>query len=287
MESPKESFDVTARIRRGPVPHSRADKLEKLARAGYVTKGVVYAIVGVLAVQVAAGSGGKLEGSRGAIEAIARQPFGRALLVLTTIGLASYVVWRFIQAIWDVERKGSDARGIAKRLGYAASGVVYGALALMAGRVAFGQRAGAREPEQQWTARLMEQPAGPWLVALAGAIVLGIGVYQFYRVYELDFMKSYDLQRMSQSERRFAQRAGQWGLSARGVTFSLIGWFLIQAAIHHDPGEARGLGAALATLRAQPYGPWLLGLVALGLVAFGAYCFTNARFRHFRTYQAA
>lgn len=282
------STDFTARIKRRPVAvRSREDVLEKLARAGYVTKGIVYAIVGVLAVQVAAGSGGKLEGSSGAIYAIARQPFGRTLLVLTTIGLASYVVWRLIQAIWDVERKGSDARGIVKRLGYAASGVIHGALALMAGRLAFGQHAGARNPEQQWTARLMEQPAGPVLVALAGAIVLGIGLYQFYRVYRQDFMKSYDLHRMSQSERRFARRAGQWGLSARGVTFSLIGWFLIQAAIQHDPGEARGLGAALAMLRAQPYGPWLLGLVALGLVAFGAYCFTNARFRQFRTHHAA
>jgi hypothetical protein len=261
--------------------------LEKLARAGYVTKGVVYALVGVLAVQVAAGSGGRLEGSRGAIQAIGRQPFGRALLVLTTVGLASYVIWRFIQALWDVERKGSDARGIIKRLGYAASGVVYAGLAMMAGRVAFGLRAGAGDAEQQWTARLMAQPAGPLLVALAGAIILGIGVYQFYRVYDLDFMKSYDLHRMSHSERRFARRAGQWGLSARGVTFSLIGWFLIQAAIQHDPGEARGLGAALAALAAQPYGPWLLSLVALGLVAFGAYCFTNARFRHFRTHHAA
>ncbi|HWN69013.1 MAG TPA: DUF1206 domain-containing protein [Haliangium sp.] len=281
------STDVTARIKRRPTAsRSRRDALEKLARAGYVTKGVVYAIVGVLAVQVATGSGGRLEGSRGAVQAIARQPFGRALLVLTTIGLASYVIWRFIQAIWDVERKGSDARGIIKRLGYAASGLVYAALAQMAGRVAFGQRAGSGDAEQQWTTRLMAQPAGPWLVALAGAIVLGIGLYQFYRVYRLDFMKSYDLGRMSHRERRFARRAGQWGLSARGVTFSLIGWFLIQAAIRHDPDRARGLGAALATLRAQPYGPWLLGLVALGLVAFGAYCFTNARFRHFRTHLA-
>lgn len=261
----------------------RHEGLEKLARAGYITKGAVYAIVGMLALQVAAGRGGELEGSRGAIMTIAEQPFGRLLLVLTTIGLAGYVLWRFVQAIWDVEEKGSDARGLLKRAAFVISGLAYASLAVMAGRIAFGMGAGSGAGERQWTARLMAQPLGPWLVGLVGAIVIGVGVYQFYRVYRADFLVSYDLQRMSHSERRFARRAGQLGLSARGVTFAIIGWFLIQAAIQHDPSEARGLGAALATLAQQPYGPWLLGVVAFGLVAFGAYCFTKARYRHFRT----
>lgn len=258
--------------------------LEKLARAGYITKGVVYAIIGVLALQVAAGRGGKIEDSRGAILTIAEQPFGRLLLVLTTIGLAGYVLWRFVQAIWDVEHKGSDARGLLKRVTFAISGLAYASLTVMAGRIAFGAGGGAGTSERQWTARLMAQPLGPWLVALVGAIILGVGVYHFYRVYRTDFLTSYDLGSMSYSERRFAKRAGQLGLSARGVTFAIIGWFLIQAAIQHDPGEARGLGAALATLAHQPYGPWLLGLVSFGLVAFGAYCFTKAKYRHFRTH---
>lgn len=264
---------------------ARHEGLEKLARAGYITKGVVYAIVGMLALQVAAGGGGAPTDSSGAILTIGQQPFGRLLLVLTTIGLAGYVLWRFVQAIWDVEDKGSDTRGLIKRATFAISGLAYASLAVMAGRVAFG--AGAGTSERQWTARLMEQPLGPWLVALTGAIVIGIGVYQLYRVYRGDFLKSYDLHRMSHAERRFARRAGQLGLSARGVTFAIIGWFLIQAAIHHDPSQARGLGAALATLAQQPHGPWLLGVVAFGLVAFGAYCFTKARYRHFRTRQRA
>jgi hypothetical protein len=266
---------------------ARHEGLEKLARAGYITKGVVYAIVGTLALQVAAGSGGKLQDSSGAILTIAQQPFGRLLLVLTTIGLSGYVLWRFVQAIWDVEDKGSDTRGLIKRATFAVSGLIYASLAVMAGRLAFGVGADAGASERQWTARLMAQPLGTWLVALSGAVVVGIGVYQFYRVYRGDFLKSYDLQRMSHSERQFARRAGQLGLSARGVTFAIIGWFLIQAAIHHDPDEARGLGAALATLAQQPHGPWLLGVVAFGLIAFGAYCFTKARYRHFRTHPRA
>jgi hypothetical protein len=262
---------------------TRREGLEKLARAGYITKGAVYAIVGMLALQVAASGGGKIEDSRGVILTIAEQPFGRLLLVLTTIGLAGYVLWRFVQALWDVDNKGSDARGLLKRTAFAVSGLAYASLAVMAGRIAFGAGAGAGTSERQWTARLMAQPLGPWLVGLAGAIIAGAGVYQFYRVYRGDFLKSYDLGRMSHSERRFARRTGQLGLSARGVTFAIIGWFLIQAAIQHDPGEARGLGAALATLAQQPHGPWLLGVVAFGLVAFGAYCFTKARYRQFRT----
>lgn len=263
---------------------TRREGLEKLARAGYITKGVVYAIVGMLALQVAAGSRGKLEDSRGAILTIAEQPFGRLLLVLTTIGLAGYVFWRFVQALWDVDNKGNDARGLLKRAAFAISGLVYASLAVMACRIAFGAGAGTHTSERQWTARLMTQPLGAWLVGLAGAIIIGVGVYQFYRVYRSDFLKSYDLGRMSHSERRFAKRAGQLGLSARGVTFAIIGWFLIQAAIQHDPRQARGLSAALATLAQQPYGPWLLGVVAFGLIAFGAYCFTKARYRHFRTH---
>ena len=129
----------------------------------------------------------------------------------------------------------------------------------------------------------MSQPFGQWLVGIVGAIIIGVGLRQFYKAYTQKYMRRYNLGEMNRKEQRLALRAGQWGLSARGVTFAIIGGFFIQAAIQHDPSEAKGLDAALSTLASQPYGPWLLGLVAAGLVAFGIHCFVKAKYRNFET----
>jgi hypothetical protein len=254
--------------------------VETLARLGYAAKGVVYTIVGVLAVQAAFGTGGSTQGSRGAIRTIAEQPFGQILLILTAIGLAGYVAWRFVQAIKDPEHKGSDAEGLVKRAGYLVSGVTYASLAYLALRIALGSGGGSGSSRQTWTAELLSQPFGQWLVGLVGAIIIGVGVYQLYKAYKATFMKQYKTSEMSATERTWARRLGRFGLSARGVTFVMIGGFFIQAAIQADPSEAKGLGAALSTLAQQPYGPWLLGVVALGFVAYGIYCFSRARYRY-------
>ncbi len=258
------------------------DKVETLARFGYATKGVVYVIVGVLAVMTAVGAGGSTEGSKGAIETIAQQPFGRILVALTALGLIGYVIWRFVQAFKDPEGKGSDAKGIIARIGYAVSGVTYAGLAFLAGRMAIsgGSSGGSGDSsKQELTAKLMSQPFGLWLVGAVGAIVIGVGIYHFYRAYKAKFMERYKSGEMSATERRWAKRIGQFGLSARGVTFSIIGGFFIIAALQADPSQAKGLSGALDTLARQPYGPWLLGIVALGLVAYGVYCFSQARYR--------
>lgn len=255
--------------------------LQTLGRIGYATKGVVYGLVGALALQTAFGTGGSTTGSRGAIQAIAEQPFGRILLILTMVGLAAYALWRFVEAALDVEEKGTDAKGIAKRIGYAVSGVIYAGLAVYTGQLAFGAGGGGGSSRQEWTARLMEQPFGIWLVGIVGVIVIGVGLRQFYQAHKAGFMNEYKTGAMSAKQKRWARRFGQFGLSARGVTFVLIGIFFIQAARQADPSEAQGLGAALQTLAEQPYGPWLLALVALGFVAYGAYCFSRARYRDF------
>jgi hypothetical protein len=117
-------------------------------------------------------------------------------------------------------------------------------------------------------------------VGLAGLIVIGVGLYQFARAIKGSFTRHWRGGEMSIAERTWARRAGYAGLTARGVVFSIIGWFLIRAALEAQPGEARGLAGALAELASQPYGPWLLGLVAFGLVCYGAYCFVQARYRH-------
>ena len=262
-----------------------SDKVATLARFGYATKGVVYVIVGALAVMAAIGAGGSTEGSSGALETIAQQPFGRILVGLTALGLIGYVIWRFVQAFMDPEGKGSDAKGIVARIGYAISGVVYAGLSFSAARMALsgGGSGGGGGSQQALTANLMSQPFGLWLVGIVGAIVIGVGIFHFYQAYKAKFMEDYKSGEMSATERRWAKRIGQFGLSARGVTFSIIGGFFIVAALQADPSQAKGLSGALDTLARQPYGPWLLGIVALGLVAYGVYCFSQASYRRIAT----
>lgn len=252
--------------------------IETLARAGYAVKGVVYGLIGFLALQAALGSGGETTDTRGAITSLKDEPLSGALLWLIAIGLIGYSLWRFIQALGDPDHVGSDAEGVVKRVGYAGSGVIYAGLAYSTLRLLTGNGGGGNSTSD-WTATLMEQPFGPWLVGAAGLVTIGIGLYQFVRAYKASFFDHLKTGSMSASERTWAGRVGRFGLAARGVVFGLIGVFLLQAAWQSDPSEARGIGGALDALAAQPYGPYLLGAVALGFIAYGAYCVVNARYR--------
>lgn len=268
------------------LPLSSADDwIDRIARFGFATKGVVYAVIGVLALRAAFSVGGGTEGTRGAILEIANQPFGRVLLALAAVGLLAYAVWRFIEAGVDPERVGSDAKGIAKRSGYVISGIVYLGLSIWACRIVLGLGSGGGDGDSQreWTARLMEQPFGVWLVGSVGIVIVGVGLHHFYRAYSSAFMRRYAAGAMDARQKRWARRIGRLGLSARGLTFCIIGGFLIHAAVQSDPSETRGLAGALQTLAEQPYGPWLLGFVAVGFVAYGVYCGSRARFSTFST----
>ena len=255
--------------------------VERLARLGYTAKGIVYAIIGVLAVQAAFGTGGQTTDQKGALGAIAAQPFGQFLLALVALGLIGYAIWRFVEAVQDPEHKGNDAKGLATRLGAAISGIIYASLAFSAIRLAMGSGASSSNntSTQDWTARLMSQPFGQWLVGLGGALIIGLGFYQFYKAYKAKFRKHLKLQEMSPTEETWATRLGRFGEGARGVVFVITGFFLLQAARQSDPNQARGLDGALQSLAQQPYGPWLLGIVALGLVAYGIHMGVQARYR--------
>jgi hypothetical protein len=253
--------------------------VERLARFGYAARGVVYALIGLLAIQAAFQGRGAIEQQatpEGALQRIAEQ--SRLLLVLMAIGLVGYALWRFVQAVLDPENRGNDAKGLVERGSMLASGIGYAGLALLAARMASGS--GASDSGSQGTAAgLMDKPFGRWLVILAGIAVIASALYQIYEAYTKKFRKRLKLEEMNADEERLATHTGQVGLAARGIAFLVSGWFLIQAGLRYDPNEARGLGGALASLASQPYGPWLLGLVALGLIAYGAYSFLEARYR--------
>lgn len=252
--------------------------VERLARLGYAAKGVVYATVGILALQTALGRGGATTGSQGALQTIAAQPLGTFLLAIVGVGLLGYALWRFVEATIDPRNEGTDAKGIIQRLGYAIRGALYVGLALSAFRIIMGSGNGNSNTTEDWTARVLSWPLGPWLVGLAGLIVIGAGLHELYRAYSESFREDLKMGQMSQTEREGAARLGKLGLAARGVVFGLTGLFLIQAATQHNAEQAGGLDQALQTLARQPYGPWLLGAVALGLIAYSLFMFVEAKY---------
>jgi hypothetical protein len=252
--------------------------VDGLTRLGYVVRGLLYAVVGLLALQLVFGKGGAATDKNGALGAIAAQPFGKGLLVAVLVGLVGYSLWGFIRALLDPLNRGTDPEGLLERAGYVVSGLSYGALIFPTWRLLTntgGSDSG--QGSQGLAAGLLSQPWGPWLLGIIGLISVGGGFGQFYQAYTADFEKDFKANEMTAGEMRWAVRVARFGLVARGVVFALSGVFLVQAAINHDPKEAKGLDAALQTLLQEPYGPWLLGIVALGLVSFGVYSILCAR----------
>jgi hypothetical protein len=255
--------------------------IERLARFGYAAKGVVYCLVGLLALLSALGRGGDTTGSRGALQSLLEQPFGQILVAILAVGLAGYSLWCFIQAIEDPEQDGSDAKGIAKRMYSFSKGVIYFSLVIAAIGMAIGARRSSGDESRldEWTAKLMSLPYGPWIVGILGVSVIGYGVRQLYRAWKAKLDDQLNLFSLGAGSHAWALRVSRFGIGARGAIFVLIGIFLVLAAYHSAPSEARGVGESLAALRDRPYGPWLLGIVALGLISYGIYEFIRARYR--------
>jgi uncharacterized protein DUF1206 len=254
---------------------------EPAARVGYTAKGLVYLVVGGLALRAAVGWGGRATDTRGALQTMGRQRvFGDLLLALVAGGLLAYAFWRFVQAVLDLDGKGGDVKGLLVRAGFLGSGLAYAGLALTAAGLGTGGGGGGRRDlVRTWTGRALADPDRWWLVASIGAGVVGAGLYQFYKAYSNKFEKRLRLAQVSADSRQWVRRVAKLGLTARGVTFVVIGWFLVRAGLTTDAGEARGLGGALRTLSQQDYGPWLLGGVGLGLAAYGVFAIVTGRYR--------
>jgi uncharacterized membrane protein YidH (DUF202 family) len=251
--------------------------LELLGRLGFAAKGLVYLIIGAIAVRAAIGSA-EATGPRGALQEVAQRPMGEALLWVAGLGLIGYAAWRFVQAARDTERKGTEPKGLIVRSGYVLSGLIHGSLAMAAVRIAGGS--GERDGgEQGMTAQLLQQPFGRSLVVLAGVVALAVGINQFRLAYGAKFRKHLRTGEMSAEEERWAVRTGRIGYAARGVTFAIVGTFLVIAGVQSDPAEAKGLADALQVLERQSLGPWLLTVVGLGLCSYGIFQLVLARYR--------
>jgi hypothetical protein len=254
--------------------HSRT--FEVLSRAGFVARGLIYGIIGILALKLALGHAGKLTNQQGALHTVAKQPFGKLLLTVVAIGLAGYALWRFIRAAIGHGPEGSDSG--FDRLAAAASGVAYGAMCFIAVKILLGSGSSSTSPKKA-TSGIFGWPAGTWLVGIAGAVMVGVALLQVYKGLSQKFLDDSKVEEMGVRVRKWIGRIGTVGHLARGVVFALVGIFLIKAAIDYNPQAAVGLDGALAKLVHRSYGGLLLGLVAAGLIAFAAYSLSDARYR--------
>lgn len=252
--------------------------VERLGRAGLVAKGVIYGLVGALALAIPLDLGGKATDRQGALRTVATAPFGEVLLIALAVGFAGYAVWRFAQAFLDRDDEGSGPKALAKRASYVARGLLYLGSAVLALALVIGAGSGSGN-EKEETANVLELPLGRWLVGAAGLGFLAAGAYNAYRSVTKKFRKHLREEEMGGNEHGWAIAVGVVGHAARGVVFGLIGIFLVKAAWQYDPQEAVGIDGALRKLGEQPYGGVLLGAVAAGLVAYGLYCVVQARYR--------
>lgn len=253
---------------------------ERLMRFGYLVRGVIYIIPGILALQLATGAGGAAVNLTSAIQVIGQQPNGKILLALVAIGLMGYSIWGIVRAIYDPFHEGDDTEGLLVRLGYIVSALGYATLLVATLQYMMGAAGGAASANnpQDWTAKLLGQPFGRVLVGGIGlAWMIGGGLRQIYYGYKAEFKDELKTNQMTADEKKLAIRAGRFGFIARGVVFAMMGLFLVQAAVFANPGVAKGLDGALLELARKPYGPYLVAVVALGLVAFGVYSIISAR----------
>lgn len=257
--------------------------IERLARLGYLSIGIVYVVAGLLAATAGAGAGGSTRGQQGAFAFILRQPFGRVVLAAIAIGLAGYALWRFVDGFADSEGRGSDPKALAVRIGSIARGLFYAMIAVEVMRlITRGIRGkGSDAQTKHWTARFIDEPFGQLLIGAAGAAILAVGAFQVYKALYSKLSKRLHLDSMSASMRRNVIAVSRFGLAARGLVFFLIGGSLVVAAVRHDASSARGTSGVLRLL-SETSGGALLVLIGIGLAAYGVYAFINARYRSIR-----
>lgn len=256
--------------------------IERLARLGYASIGIVYMIVGAFAVRAGVGRRGSTAGQKDAFAFILHQPFGQGMLAVIAAGLAGYVLWRFVSALADSEHRGNDVKGLGIRAASIFRGLVYSGMALEVMRmVAANSSRGSGGSEQEAkhsTARLMQQPFGQWLVALAGLSIVSYGAYQLYTAWDAKLSKRISLGELDARVRGKVIAISRFGIAARGLVFLIIGGSLVLAALRHNAQTAHGTAGALRELP-----PPLLILTGLGLAAYGVYALVNAKYRRITT----
>lgn len=256
---------------------ARSEWVGYLGRAGLAAQGVCFGIIGALAVELALGAGGTTTDPQGAFDALARHGWTELLLLLLCIGFAGYALWRLAQALFDRGGMGNDAGGLGRRTIQLVQGLTYVALTVGAARTLAGgrQRGGG---ERHAAAGILGWPGGREIVGAIGAVLLVSAGVTVYWALSRRFEESLAIHEMGDATRRFVVAAGTAGLCSLGLVLAVVGWFLLKAAIEFKPDAPVGVGGALAKLAHAPYGTWLLGLTAAGLVVFAVFDLLQARY---------
>jgi len=256
---------------------ARRPELGWLARAGLVARGAVYGIVGILALKLAVGSGGKATTQRGALMTLAQEPFGQALLIATAVGLAGYALWRLVRA--GVGHGSEQNDSALTRVAGVASGVAYAGLCVTAVEILTGaSSSGGSNSPKQTTGGVLGWTGGTVIVGAVGAILIGVALFQGYKGVSKKFLDDSKTREMSPRVKSVFTAIGVFGHLARMVVFGLIGYGLVKAAVDYNPRSAIGLDGALNKLLHNSYGPFLLGVVAAGLIGFALYSIADARY---------
>jgi hypothetical protein len=264
VSAPAPVAEARTRVRRS------ADDgwLDGLGRAGMATRGLLYAVVAWLAIEVAHGDGRRAD-SKGALATIAHQPLGRVLLVVVAVGLVAMAAWTVASVVLK------DGAGRFSRIGRLC---VYLSLFTVAVSLILSGRGGGNDKEADITARVLRLPAGPWLVGLVGIGIVVAGTAQVRKMFGRRWAKAVQLEKVPPRGRGAVGAVAATGIAARAVVFVLIGAFLVRAAVRYNPGEATGVDGALKRLAAASHGPALLTAVAVGFLAYGMWCAVIARY---------
>jgi Domain of Unknown Function (DUF1206) len=267
------------RTRRSARQAANSRPMAWLARAGLTARGVMYVLIGIIAIQIAVNGSRQQADRTGAVRLVASTPLGSFLLWLLVIGFAGMTLWRLSEAIWGTNDAGG--RKPAKRAANLARAVFYAVVTfgILKYALGIGQPSSSDTQSQDLTATALRHPGGQVIVAIAGIVVIGAGLYVMYRAYKLKFLKHLRMGGTSARTRTVVKRLGQIGGIARGFVFGTVGVFLVVAAADANPGQAKGIDSALRALARTPLGPWLLVVVALGLLTFGVYSWCEARWR--------
>jgi hypothetical protein len=269
----------TARVRGAGRQAANSPVMSGLARAGFVARGVLYALIGIIALEIAFGHSHQQADRSGAVRLVAATPFGSIILWLLVVGFAGMTLWRLSEAIWGAAGPGGPKA--TKRLGSLGRAILYAVITygILKYALGLGAPASTNKQSQDLTAAALHYPGGQAIVAIVGIVIAAAGIALMYQAWQGRFLRNMRMGSASARTRTVVTRLGQIGGVARGAVFVTIGIFLTIAAVDAKPGQAKGIDSALRVFAHTPLGPWLLALAAIGLVMFGAFSCCEARWR--------
>lgn len=255
-------------------------KTSVIAQSGLIAKGVVYCILGALAFMAAFEIGGQSNDNtdkEAVFDVVRKQTGGQILLALLVAGLFCYSAWRFIETFRNNNANGKKNH-LGRRFRYAFSGIIYLTLAVYGGKLLLSKPGNNGNSTETRASQILSQPFGAWLLGLVALIIAGVGVYQIYYGFAEKYRDHVSKLNLNSGSASALLTAGKIGYIARGIVWLIISWLILKAAINHNSKEAGDTAKAFGFLEDSPYGSYLLGALAIGLICYGLFNFIRARY---------